>query len=165
MLFRSEPRRGRIPHWSAVQQLCRRLGLGLLTVRFGRSTPRVDVICDPAPYKPRPVPGKRRPLLGEFQRRSGDHNTGGSAGGPRVTAYREDALRLADELGRRGPLRVKDLREVTGCEKAGDILGKDFYGWFERVSYGVYALTPKGQEALVAFAGVVEGWRDTATQA
>ncbi len=153
-----EPRRGRIPHWSAVQQLCRRLGLGLLTVRFGRSAPRVEVVCDPGPYRPKPASRKRGLLLGEFQRRSGDHNTGGSVRGPRVTAYREEALRLADELNKRGPLRVKDLREATGCEKTGDILGDDFYGWFERVSYGVYQLTPKGQDALAVYAGVIEGW-------
>ena len=35
------------------------------------------------------------------------------------------------------------------------ILQKDHYGWFERVERGVYALTPQGAEALVAYADVV----------
>ena len=147
-----EPRRGRIPHWPAVQQLCRRLGLGLLTVRFGRSAPRVEVICDPGPYRPKPASRKRRLLLGEFQRRSGDHNTGGSARGPRVTAYREEALRLADELNKRGPLRVKDLREATGCAEDRRHPGQGFLAGSSGFPSASTNSRPKGREALVTYA-------------
>ena len=38
-------------------------------------------------------------MLREFQRRVGDPNTGGTTGVKRMTAYRQDALRLAAEAG------------------------------------------------------------------
>lgn len=150
-----EPKRADRHHWSAVQGLCRRLGLGLLTVRFGRGEPVVNVLCDPGPYQPRQSARKRELLLGEFQRRSADHNTGGSTRRPIVTAYREDALRLAAALRENGPTRVKDLREATGCLKAGSVLGDNFYGWFAREERGVYRLTERGEEALRQYADVV----------
>jgi len=35
------------------------------------------------------------------------------------------------------------------------ILRRDVYGWFERVDRGIYALTPRGREALAALDAVV----------
>src|SRR5512147_2091199 len=63
----------------AVLQLCRRLGLGLITVDIRDSyAPQVDVHLDPAPYAPRKSRARREHLLGEFARRVADHNVGGS---------------------------------------------------------------------------------------
>ena len=50
--------------------LCRRLGLGLLTVRL--SDGFVEAQCDPRPYAPRKVKARQSRLLREFQRRDGD---------------------------------------------------------------------------------------------
>ena len=36
---------------------------------------------------------------------------------------------------------------------AAKILRHDHYGWFERVSRGIYALTPLGRTGLVTFGG------------
>jgi len=77
-----------------------------------------------------------------------------------MTAYREEALRLACELERRGEARVKDLRAAAGCDKAGAVLRDNFYGWFERVERGIYRLTGAGREALGKYGDVVEEWRN-----
>ncbi|MGE5529367.1 MAG: DUF2161 family putative PD-(D/E)XK-type phosphodiesterase [Patescibacteria group bacterium] len=146
----------RFPH-EAVQ-LCRRLGLGLILVHLAR-VPRAEVVCDPGPYHPRPAYRERRLLLLEYRRRTGDHNTGGGNRRPVVTAYREEALRLACELERRAEAKVKDLREATGNEKAGQVLLRNVYGWFERAGRGVYRLTPRGRAALNEYAEVIAGWR------
>ena len=53
-----------------MKKLCRRLGLGLLTVRM--SDDLVEVHCDPGPFQPRKSKLKRERLLGEFAKRSGD---------------------------------------------------------------------------------------------
>ncbi len=84
-----KPKRDRT---AGAAQLCRRLGLGLLVV-----APRsVEALVDPAPYRPRRDPRRRTMLLKEFARRVGDTELGGSAARrPRMTAYRQDALRLA----------------------------------------------------------------------
>ena len=137
--------------------LCRRLGLGLLTVRL-EPTPFVEALLDPAEFRSR----RRRPgvgrLLREFQRRVGDPSEGGSSRRPIVTAYRQDALRCAAYLGLNGPTKAAVLAEAVGVAKAGDVMRADHYGWFERpigTRRGIYGLTPKGREALEEYADVV----------
>ncbi len=135
--------------------LCRRLGLGLMTVRGG-ARPFVDVLLDPGPYEPRKNKARAGRLLREFARRVGDPNAGGTATSTgRMTAYRQDALRLASHLDREGPTKAATVAAATGVEKAAAMLRRDVYGWFERVERGVYAVTPKGREALGIYADAV----------
>lgn len=141
--------------WSEIQGLCRRLGLGLITVRFTPRTPVVETLFDPAPYTPRRRPGRRSALLREFRERSGDYNTGGSTRRPIVTAYREEALRIAAHLRQHGPSPVRAVRAATGSKRVGSILLRDVYGWFERTRRGTYALRRAGEEALALYADVV----------
>ena len=68
-----------------------------------------------------------------------------------MTAYRQDALRCVAALGD-GPLALAAIRAGSGVERAGAILQKDHYGWFERVSRGTYRLSPKGRAARGRFA-------------
>jgi hypothetical protein len=152
------PKRDQLGSWTETIQLCRRLGLGLLTVRMrARGGPRVEVAADPLPYQPRRAKVRRDRLLREFERRSGDHNVGGSSRRRLLTAYREDALRMAAVLRDCGPSKVATLRAATGCEKAGPTLRDNYYGWFERRERGVYGLTPAGEEALAAYAEILDG--------
>lgn len=140
----------------AVIKLCRRLGLGLITVRAPETAGAlVEVHVDPGPYAPRKNSRRAGLLLREFAARQGDPNCGGSTGRPLVTAYRQDALRCADYLAREGPSRPRDIRAATEVERAGVILSRDVYGWFARIDRGVYALTPVGSGALTDFADAV----------
>lgn len=154
------PRR-RNRRWTQVRDLCRRLGLGLLVVAFPRGgLPRVEVEVEPEALASGRSPSARQRLLNELAGRSGDFNVGGSTRRSIVTVYREEALRIAHELASRGSLSVAALREVTGNERAGSILQKNYYGWFERVRRGVYTLTPAGKQALTAYAEVIAAWDD-----
>ncbi len=137
--------------------LCRRLGLGLLTVRL-EPAPFVEALVDPAPYRPRRRKHAIGRLLREFQRRVGDPTQGGSTGRPIMTAYRQDALRCAAHLRRNGPTKAAVAAEETGVARARLIMYADHYGWFERAADtppGVYGLTPKGHAALEQYADVV----------
>ncbi len=135
-----------------VLALCRRLGLGLMTVEPG-PTPSVEVIVDPAPYKPRKAKERLGRLLGEFQHRVGDPVAGGSASrAGRMTAYRQGALRIARHLGKEGPAKASFVADATGVLKAREILYRDVYGWFDRIERGIYALSPKGRAALGTYA-------------
>ncbi|MFS8640583.1 MAG: DUF2161 family putative PD-(D/E)XK-type phosphodiesterase [Symbiobacteriaceae bacterium] len=150
------PRRSRQGRrWSQVQGLCRRLGLGLIAVHFTGAGPAAAVLFDPEPWHPRPRARPRAALLQEFRQRTGDFNTGGTAREPLITAYREDALRIAAYLQSRGPSAVKAVRAATGVNRAGPMLRRNHYGWFERMARGVYRLTPAGEEALRRYAHVV----------
>lgn len=127
-----------------ITAILRRLGLGLLTV----NADQVDAHLDPVPYHPRKNVARRGQMLREFQRRSGDPNVGGTTGVKRVTAYRQDALRLAMHLRHTGPQSPAQCAKATGVDRASAILRDDHYGWFARISRGVYELTEKGRSAL-----------------
>ena len=145
---------GRASLWTRrskdILKLCRQLGVGLLTVHPDRKLvePRLDPKRRSEGYQRRIIKKKRERLLLEFERRVGDPMMGGGNRRPIMTAYRQDALRLARLLGQDGPKRVLELRQATGVERAGPMLLRDVYGWFERVERGVYQLTPEGRQAL-----------------
>src|SRR5712692_3656525 len=143
--------RGVAPEAPSVRRLCRRLGLGLIVV--GRDT--VAVVEEPIPYRPRPAHQRAARLIAEFERRQGDMNVGGGTRAPIVTAYRQDALRIARVLAMMGPLRLAELRAMTGVADAAPILQRNVYGWFYRVSRGTYALADCGRDALGQFAEAV----------
>jgi len=151
------PFSGRTARRKDALALCRRLGLGLLTVRLDPE-PLVEAPLDPAPYRPR----KRRAAIGRLlrghQRRVGGPNTGGSTRRKLMTAYRQDALRCALHLRLDGPTRAAIVARATGVARAGAMLRADHYGWFERAAdtpRGVYGLTPKGWAALEEYADAV----------
>jgi len=135
-----------------VKKLCRHLGVGLMIV----VKERVDIVLDPAPYRPRKNPRRVGRLLGEHARRVGDPNRGGSSTKvPIMTAYRQEALRCAGLLAKNGPMKVAALKLAAEAPKAAAILSQDHYGWFERVERGIYGLTPKGRDGLEQ-----HGWTD-----
>ena len=130
--------------------LCRRLGLGLITVRL--SDQLVTVHLDPSPYKPRQMKPRKSRLLREFARRVGDPNKGGATRAGLITAYRQDSLKCLKLLASQGPTKASEVARMTAVEAARRIMSDDHYGWFERVSTGIYQITPKGEEALQSYA-------------
>ncbi len=129
--------------------LCRRLGLGLITVRLKDGF--TEIHADPAPYRPRRNKRGKARLLREFARRVGDPNTGGATRQGLITAYRQDALRCAVLLRDQGPTKASLVASGCGVERARIIMSADHYGWFERVSKGIYGLTPQGVTALETY--------------
>jgi hypothetical protein len=121
--------------------LSKRLGLGVLSVRM--SDGFVQVHCDPVPFKPRKSKPRRAALLREFSKRDGDPNAGGTRGAI-VTAYRQDAMRLAQFLALHGPSSGAVAARETGVQRATRMMADNHYGWFFRASRGVYALTDAG---------------------
>ena len=134
--------------------LCRRLGVGLITVRLKDGL--VTVHVDPAPYKPRQMKPRKTRLLREFARRVGDPNSGGSTRKGLITAYRQDSLKCLKLLSSEGPTKASDVAKRTGVETARRIMSDDHYGWFERVRTGIYQITPKGDDALKTYAHELE---------
>jgi hypothetical protein len=138
--------------------LCRRLGLGLITVRLRDGF--TEVHADPAPYKPRKSARRKAMLLKEFNRRQGDPNTGGSTRRGIVTAYRQDALRCLYILHESGPTKASAVAASALVPRARDIMYRDHYGWFERGEKGIYALSVKGRSAVTEYQSVLDSLRN-----
>lgn len=132
-----------------IVKLLRMLGLGLLVINPDRKDDGVRVMLDPGEYRPRKSSFRQERLLGEFARRVGDPNPGGSEKRNGVmTAYRQQAIRIAAFLQGQGPSKASDVAGALGEPKARAILYRDVYGWFDRVSRGVYGLSPRGKREM-----------------
>ncbi len=142
-----------VPRWSgrsgwrafrANTDLCKKLGLGVLSVRLEDGF--VQVHADPVPFRPRKAPARKARLLSEFHAREGDPNSGGTRG-KIVTAYRQDAVKIARFLAGQGAVKGAVVARETGVARATEMMRANHYGWFERVGLGVYRITEAGREA------------------
>lgn len=148
------PGRVFLKNLSDNKALCRRLGLGLITVRVDDGF--VEIHADPEPFKSRQFKARKARLLREFSRRVGDPNKGGSTRPGIVTSYRQDALKCLDALHLSGPIKAAVVARQTGVITARLIMADNHYSWFERVSVGVYGLTPQGKSAVLDYANELE---------
>ena len=139
--------------------LCRRLGLGLMTVRMKDGF--VEVHIDPAPYKPRKSKKKQARLLKEFAKLVGDPNTGGSTRRTLMTAYRQDALLCLQFLAENGETKAAIVSQNSKVEHARRLMADNHYGWFERVETGIYALSPLGNVAVIEYSAEIARISDT----
>jgi hypothetical protein len=125
------------------------LGLGLILIDPDRKTGSINILVDPVTYKPRKNNHRRERLLGEFINRIGDPNAGGIDKRKGImTAYRQQALEIARFLQDNGPNKASHIAITLQEPKARDILYRNVYGWFDRVSYGVYELSPRGKQEI-----------------
>lgn len=124
------------------RDLCRKLGIGMLSVAGNGS---VDIIISPESPLPRKNNKRRSRLVAEHVRRKGDPALGGITRSPVMTAYRQQALACAAAL-QRGHARPRDIKLFA--PDAAKILQSNVYGWFERAERGIYALTESGNAAL-----------------
>ena len=147
-----------IPEWKnrngwrtfvANRTLCRRLGLGLITI--AKSLDQANIHLDPTPYTPRKNKQLQARMLREFDHRVGDPNLGGVTKRKLITSYRQDALRCLQLLKEKGPTKASHIASETGVSRARNIVSDAHYGWFERVERGIYAITPKGADALTTY--------------
>lgn len=178
--------------WSDITSLCRRLGLGFITVTLYKTkAPLVEIMCTPqqnlavdkhgdrlsdglandivntssnllGTSPTRKSPKKAARLVHEFKERSGDYNVGGSYGTKLMTAYREKTLRVALVMADGAIVAPRQVKAQSGIGTAGAILHDNYYGWFERIAKGKYKLSMLGQESLTQYASVISGWDLTA---
>ncbi len=146
-------------HWKDICNLLKRLELGLIIVSFLETTTEIEIVFHPSIYKVRKDNILRGTIIREINGRSGSYNVGGSVREKIMTAYRENAIHIACCLDRYGELSPRRLMEFGTGSKTQSILSKNFYGWFERVSRGVYKLHQEGRIALENYGEAVTHYR------
>jgi hypothetical protein len=141
--------------WKDICHLLRRLEIGLILVDFSINK-YVEVIVQPEPFdRVKSIQRnkrKRSKLVEEFKGRHQDLNIGGSRGTQLMTAYRENALYIACCIDSLGPMSAKQIRKYGSDEKKTySILYQNHYGWFYKVSDGIYDLTDKGKQDILVY--------------
>ncbi|MFB3880058.1 MAG: DUF2161 family putative PD-(D/E)XK-type phosphodiesterase [Armatimonadota bacterium] len=145
--------------WTGIKQLLRRLELGLIFVSTGRRGKPVEVVFHPVPFQQQRKKRLKRAYLQEIAGRSADYNVGGMNRRKVMSAYREACLYVACCLDHLGPLSPKQLRALGADPRAQSIVYSDFFDWFERVDHALYALSPRGREAIAQHTELAETFR------
>ena len=142
------PKSAKSKHYKNSIELLKSLGIGMLVVALDSPLKTVEPVLHPEFGKPSSAV-KSRAIKKEIDGRSADYNKGGSTRQKIITAYRERSVKIAVLMDKHGEVSAKMLVNEYGEEKSiGSILGKNFYGWFERIDKGIYRLSEKGKEAL-----------------
>jgi hypothetical protein len=151
------------PQWRGIRHLLRRLELGLILVSLRARKSKVEVVFHPVPFDRRKTKAAKRAVIREIEGRAGDFNLGGSTRTKLATAYRENAIHIACCLEKHGQLSPKQLRAMGTGDKTQSILASNFYGWFERVDRGVYALKPGAVSEIAKHPDLLEHYRAALT--
>ncbi len=159
------PRGGkRSAGWSDMCLLLRRMELGLILVTPDKANPGVEIVFHPNTFdrlkSANTAKKQRRHIIREVEARYGDYNMGGSTKRKLMTAYRENSVFIACCFLRYGRLSPAQLKKLGTGAKTPSILSKNFYGWFERVSKGIYSLNPQAEEFLQGYPELVSHYME-----
>lgn len=132
--------------WRGIQRVIKNLGLGLLVVSTSKLGSTVNEFFAPVPMRST-VRRKRLAVSKEINARFSSYNTGGTTSTELMTAYRQNAVLVACFLTALGASSAAKIRHLGAPENARDIMASNHYGWFARVSRGIYDLTDTGREA------------------
>lgn len=146
--------------YKRMVHLLKRLHLGLFLVHEGESGARVEIALNPDFSEFRTNLKAQKKLMTEFTKRSFDLNTGGMVQQQVISAYREKAIALAVALMLNGPMKTSEIRALTGFKEATQVLADNHYGWFVRISRGVYALLKDKEEAIKSYGVLYELYVD-----
>ncbi|WP_186580471.1 DUF2161 domain-containing phosphodiesterase [Aquibacillus kalidii] len=150
----------RSKRWRDICQLVRRLELGLILVSITGKSKRMEIIFEPTAFNRKKSLSqhkrKRQEILKEIDGRSADFNIGGSNRTQIMTAYRENCIQIASYLKQNEELSPKALIELGTGKKTQSILSKNYYGWFDRIKRGMYALSEKGKQELEEYPDLLD---------
>lgn len=142
------PEKQNTKQWKSMLNLLKKLEIGLLTIALNSERKTVEIILEPSFSSVRKNIKKQKWLEKELKGRTSEFNKGGVSHKKIITAYREKAIELACMLEKTGQMSCKQLKQKGLEQKQLKILQSNFYGWFERISRGVYQLTQKGKQEL-----------------
>ncbi|MDA3958787.1 DUF2161 family putative PD-(D/E)XK-type phosphodiesterase [Oceanispirochaeta sp.] len=144
------PGKKNLPKARGLKNLLRKLEVGLILVRFMKTKIKVEIVLHPQPYEKRMRRRKQAAILREVDGRYGEFHKGGiPTTEERISAYKQEAIRIAFLLSEKGDSSPRALKSWSARpDKVQPILAQNHYGWFDRVSRGLYRINPAGTQAL-----------------
>lgn len=135
-------------NFNTIIHIVKKLNLGLIIVAIDSQVKKVDIVVTPEESKSKKNKRNSK-MIKEINGRNLDINEGGSNKVKLVTAFRERCIHIACVMEIVDLISPSQLVKEYGCGKdAGEILRKNFYGWFVRESRGLYKLSNKGKKDL-----------------
>ena len=140
------PQKARDKHFMQFSRLLKKLNIGLITVALDSPAQTTEIIAFPTGKDAKKNAATRR-IKKEIAGRTVD--TAGGSQQKVNTAYRERCVRIATLLEVHAPVNAPALIRVHGCEAdTAGILRTNFYGWYEKIGRGIYALSDTGRAYL-----------------
>lgn len=135
--------------------LLKRLEMGLLLVNPEGQQREVEVVLEAKPYDREQARARykrhKNQIVHELHKRQAK-TIGGVTGTKIMTAYREDAISVAECIESHGPLSIKEMEVALAALMDGkrlrSILTKNYYGWFIRVERGIYGIGDNWRQDL-----------------
>ena len=140
--------------WRDMLKLMKKLNIGIITVALDSPLKTVEVVLSPQVAQSgdngdkKQNTDKKAALIRELQSRNLNTTTGGVSRTKILTAYREKSIFVLCLLKGLENASTSAVTRLAGIENAGHILGRNYYGWFKKVSKGIYAPSKQGLEAM-----------------
>lgn len=160
------PIKSQTKSFNKIIHIVKKLNLGLIIVAIDSPIKKVDILVTPEKSKTKKTKRYNK-IIKEINGRSLDVNEGGSNKIKLATAFRERCIHIACVMELVDLISPSILVKDYGCDKdTGAILRKNFYGWFERESRGLYKLSHKGKSDLNSgeFIEIINYYRDKLKQ-
>lgn len=121
-----------------VKTLLKKLGIGFIGVQlYTGNKSMIEIFLEPASSTLRKNSRKKKKVIKEIENRSGDYNTGGKKG-KIISAYREAAIRIYYLLHQEIEASPAQLVKLGAPDNTSRILRDNHYGWFHKISRGLY---------------------------
>ncbi len=138
-----------------AETLLRRLGIGLILISLYSRSSLVELRIPAKPVTTRKNPRKKKRVLKELEKRTGEYNTGGKQG-KIVSAYRESAIHIYCLLQKEIEASPAQLVKLGAPKNAGVIMRDNHYGWFHKIARAKYTFDVDMSEIKKEFSDVVE---------
>ena len=134
--------------WNNMLKLMKKLNIGIITVAVDSPLKTVDIVSVPESVSVPKSSKKRSSVNKEVETRNLRTNIGGVSKTKILTAYREKSIFVLCIVEYMKNITPSQQNKFVGDTNSSLILYKNYYGWFEKISKGVYALSEKGLEIL-----------------
>lgn len=133
--------------WRNMIKLMKKLNIGIITVALDSPLKTIEVVLAPQINEgSHKNARKKSELIREMNSRNMHTSTGGVSRTKILTAYREKSIFVFCVMEILGSASPSSVARLTGIENAGYILSRNHYGWFKKVSKGIYSLSDKSPQ-------------------